>query len=91
MLTYAIKLFDREDGRAADWPLLADALFRAAFKALDEIPGDPRAESLLRRVHAGAYNRLVGNADDSGTIMGPDNTDAPMPDTRPVPSLEHEP
>ncbi len=65
MRKFMVDLFDREDGRAADWPLIADALLRAAFSVLDEIPNDRRTESLLRRVHAGAYNRLVQNEDDS--------------------------
>lgn len=58
---YAIGLFDREDGKAADWPLIAETLFRAAFAALDEVGPDERSQSLLRRTHAGAYDRLAGN------------------------------
>jgi hypothetical protein len=28
---FAIKLFDREEGEAANWPMIADKLFRAVF------------------------------------------------------------
>lgn len=31
---FAIKLFDRDEGEAANWPLIADTLFKAAFDAL---------------------------------------------------------
>lgn len=40
---FMIGLFDREDGRAANWPLIAETLFRAAFEAIDEIPGQAAA------------------------------------------------
>lgn len=72
---FMIDLYDREDGRAVDWPLIADALFRAAFDTLDEAPDDPRRAHLLRRVHEGAYNRLVQNEDaDGGPSSPPRNT-----------------
>ena len=58
-----LKLFDREDGKAADWPLIAETLLREAFHALDQSPNDPRTLSLLRRAEGGLYNRLAGNAD----------------------------
>jgi len=62
-----IGLFDREDGKAADWPLIADTLFKAAFAALDEVgPGNAKTEALLRRVHDGAYNRIARNQDGGG-------------------------
>jgi hypothetical protein len=47
----AIELFDRGEGEAANWPLVAETLFKAAFEALDK--------SLLRRVNAGSYDRLA--------------------------------
>lgn len=62
--SYAIGLFNRREGHAADWPLVAETLFRAAFAALDEIRADTRMLSVLRRVHAGSYDRIVGNAPD---------------------------
>lgn len=81
-----IDLFDREDGKAADWPLIADTLLRAAFAALDEAPGNATAESLLRRVHEAAYDRLVKNDHDG---VGPsgmaDNTPRNGSDSTPAP------
>lgn len=83
---YMIDLFDREDGRAADWPLIADTLLRAAFAALDEVPGNATAESLLRRVHEGAYNRLVKNDHDGAGPSGmADNTPRNGIDAAPAP------
>src|SRR5664279_4776460 len=58
---FMVKLFDREDGKAADWPLIAETLLREAFHALDQSPNDPRVLALLRRVNAGTYDRLTGN------------------------------
>jgi hypothetical protein len=55
-----VKLFYREDGKAADWPLIAEMLLREAFYALDQSPDDPRVLSLLRRVSSGSYDRLSG-------------------------------
>ena len=41
---YAIQLFERDLGREADWPIIAQTLFASAFSAIDEAqPGDPRA------------------------------------------------
>lgn len=62
--SHAISLFDRREGHAADWPLIAETLLRAAFAALDEGSVDQRSVSVLRRVHAGAYDRIVGNRPD---------------------------
>lgn len=62
--SFAVGLFDRPEGHAADWPLVAETLFRAAFAALDEASTDRRSVSVLRRVQAGAYDRIVGNAPD---------------------------
>lgn len=56
-----LKLFDREDGKAADWPLIAETLLREAFYALDQTPGEPRTLTLLRQVHSESYDRLAGN------------------------------
>ena len=62
---FMVKLFDREDGKAADWPLIAETLLREAFHALDQSPNDPRVLALLRRVNAGSYDRLTGNPPES--------------------------
>src|SRR5580704_7436659 len=59
---FAIKLFDRGEGEAANWKLIAETLFKAAFDALDRSPDDASRVELLRRVHTGSYDRLT--ADD---------------------------
>ena len=64
---FMLKLFDREDGHAADWPMIAETLLREAFHALDQAPTDPRTLAMLRRVHTGTYDRLAGNKPDSAT------------------------
>jgi hypothetical protein len=58
---FAIKLFDRDEGEAANWPLIADTLFKAAFDALDRAPDDASRAALLRRVNTGSYDRLAGD------------------------------
>ena len=71
---FAIKLFDRDEGEAANWPLIADTLFKAAFYALDKSPDDASRVSLLRRVNAGSYDRLAADdhpaADKSPALTG---------------------
>src|ERR1700730_7115861 len=42
---FAIKLFDRDEGEAANWPLIAETLFKAAFDGLDRPPDDAGAAS----------------------------------------------
>ena len=49
---FGIELFHRDEGAAANWPLIADTLFRAAFDALDRSPDDANRAALLRRVNA---------------------------------------
>jgi hypothetical protein len=56
---FAIKLFDREEGEAANWPLIADTLFKAAFDAIDRSPDDASRALLLRRVNTWSYDRLA--------------------------------
>jgi len=56
---FMIDLFDREDGRAANWVLIAATCFKMGFEAVDEIPDEARPVPLMRRVHDGAYSRLV--------------------------------
>jgi hypothetical protein len=69
---FAIKLFDREEGEAANWPLIADTLFKAAFDALDRAPDDASRAALLRRVHTGSYDRLAADpaADKTPAMTG---------------------
>ena len=64
---FAIKLFDRNEGEAANWPLIAETLFKAAFDALDKSPDDASRASLLRRVNAGSYERLAADPATSKT------------------------
>ena len=59
--SYMIDLFEKEDGAAADWSLISETLFRAAFEAVETIPDDARRLSLLRRVHEGSYSRLTAS------------------------------
>jgi hypothetical protein len=56
---FMLKLFDREDGRAADWPLIADTLLREALHTLDQCLDDPRATPLLQQIHSESYDRLT--------------------------------
>jgi DNA-directed RNA polymerase specialized sigma24 family protein len=58
---FMLKLYDREDGKAADWPLIAETLLREAFHALDQMPDERRTLTLLRQVHSESYDRLAGN------------------------------
>jgi hypothetical protein len=64
---FAIKLFDRDEGEAANWKLIAETLFKAAFDALDRSPDDASRVALLRRVHAGSYDRLTADPAASET------------------------
>jgi len=58
---FMLKLYDREDGHAADWPLIAETLLREAFYALDQASTDPRSVTLLRHLHSDSYDRLTAN------------------------------
>ena len=42
---YMLKLSHRDDGQAADWPVIAETLLLEAFHALDQMPHSPRARS----------------------------------------------
>lgn len=63
--SYGIKMFEREEGREADWSLIAQTMFATAFAIIDEAKGKDEALAVLRRVEASAYNRLVRNEDDN--------------------------
>jgi hypothetical protein len=58
---FAIKLFDRDEGEAANWPLIAETLFKAAFDALDRSPNDTHRMTMLRQLHAESYERLAAD------------------------------
>lgn len=60
---------------AADWPLIAETLFREAFATLDlAAAGDPHVPAILHRAQAGAYDRLAAGPDAAGTV-----TPGPVP------------
>jgi len=84
---FAIGLFDREDGRAANWPLIADALLRSAFGALDEMPAGAARDALLRRTHDAAYSRLTQQ--DAGVVSDGCVAGGPPPEDR-TPSLRRD-
>ena len=58
---FVIQLFMRDDGEGVDWssPIIAGALFKLAFYAIDRMPGGQRRYSLLYRVEECAYDRLT--------------------------------
>jgi hypothetical protein len=77
----AVKLFDRQDGNGVDKRLLAEILFHAAFQTLDQVAEEDRRKILAGRVHAGSYNRMVGNPEGdfsaSKTGASPDADSGP--------------
>ncbi|TXM96125.1 hypothetical protein FV242_33975 [Methylobacterium sp. WL64] len=83
---FMLKLFDRQDGAAADWLLIAETLLKEAFAAVDLAATDPKtaslAHSIMRRVHDGAYQRVTATSADAFK-------DAPAP-TRSVPSVDYD-
>lgn len=67
----AVQMFDRKDGTGADWRLLTESLFRAAFDQLDKLPEAER-NPIAAKVHAGAYERfLATEAARTGDTSGP--------------------
>lgn len=73
-----IKMFDRADGTGADWRLMAESLFKAAFVMLDGLPDDVR-QSVARRIHEGSYRRMLpggGYGDDAASNSGPGASDS---------------
>ena len=57
---FAIKLFDRDEGEAANWQLIAETLFKAAFDALDKST-DERAARCSCGGSTGSYERLAAD------------------------------
>ena len=76
---YVLKLFHREDGQAADWPVIAETLLLEAFHALDQMPHSPHVRKLLRRVEGGVYARLTAIPCDVYVDVGPAPV-GPLPD-----------
>ena len=68
----AVKVFDRKDGTGADWPLVAESLFRAAFAVLDKLEPDAR-HKLAGRVHALAYDRYLSGTGSSADDLAARN------------------
>lgn len=62
MQAVLIDLFDRKDGTGADWVLMLDSFFQAAFAIADERLSDDTRRRLMRRVYTGAYDRAAGNS-----------------------------
>jgi hypothetical protein len=93
VLKAATKLFDRQDGEGVEKRLLASILFTAAFNVLDRITDAEQRKALARRVHEGAYNRMVGNeaedfqAGSVGLNLGRDADPSPGADLK-APSLD---
>ena len=58
---FVVQLFMRDDGEGVDWssPIIAEALLKLAFQAIDRVPRGPRVYSLLRRIEMGVYNRMT--------------------------------
>lgn len=74
---YAIKLYDKGDGRGVDWAKVAETLMKVGFSCIDELPpNDDRAQQVVRRTHGGAYNRMAGTPDD-GTPYTADRPERP--------------
>jgi hypothetical protein len=66
-----LTLFQRDDGQAADWPVIAETLLLEAFHALDQMPHSPRVRKLLVRMEGGVYARLTAIPCDSYMDAGP--------------------
>ena len=58
---FVVKLYDKQDGQGVAWRTIAETLFRASFDVLDRLPDDQK-QAVARRVHAGSYDRIAGNA-----------------------------
>lgn len=91
IFTYAVKLYDKGDGRAVDWPMVAAMLFKAGFAGLDEAKGTARAAQVLRRFEAHLYDRTVGNPDDGTAYTSAQPLQPPAgPGAGPAPGPDHD-
>jgi hypothetical protein len=57
----SVKLFQRDDGEAADWGLLVTCLFKLGFDLLEKLPEERRA-ALADRIHQRAFSYLATEA-----------------------------
>jgi hypothetical protein len=78
---FVVQLFVRDDGDGVDWstPIIAEALLKLGFHALDRMPRDSRRYALLRRAEMGVYNRITILVTESYEEAGPVPS-APPPD-----------
>ena len=78
---FIIQLFVRDDGDGVDWssPIIAGALFKLAFYAIDRMPNGQRRYSLIYRVEEVAYDRLKVFGPEIYVEGGPPPS-APPPD-----------
>jgi len=67
---FVLKLFHREDGQAADGPMIAETLLLVAFHFIDQHPHNPRVRKILRRVEGGVYARLSAIPSDPYKDVG---------------------
>lgn len=91
---YAIDLYPPEQGKEADWPVIAQAVFATAFGLLDEAPaGDARAYTVLRRVEEGLYKRFARDpAGDLPPALAMGDAAAPArPRSERLPEPRHHP
>ncbi len=56
---YVIDLYDRRDGEAANWQLIAETAFKVDLEAIDQAPNSQRRVDALGRLHVAAYDRLA--------------------------------
>jgi hypothetical protein len=70
---FVVQLFMRDDGEAVDWssPIIAEALPKVGFHALDRLPRDRRRGALLRRMEMGVYNRMTVLVTETYVEAGP--------------------
>ena len=69
----AVSIFDKRDGTGADWRLMVESLFKAAFVMLEGLPEDGR-HKVARRVHEGSNHRMLPGplaVDSSASIPRP--------------------
>lgn len=66
----AVKLYDQANGQGVEWQTVTEALFRAAFDALDKLP-DNACRSIARRVHEGSYGRVTDGPRAAGAAGAP--------------------
>lgn len=58
ILAVVVPVFDGADGEGADWRLMTESLFLAAFQTLGRLPESDRL-TLANRIQAGVYERFL--------------------------------